>query len=472
MPTLAYYLHDLDPYIFQWWFLRPRWYGVAYLLGFLFAYLLIRKLSRDGMLRFNPERVPDLVLNCCIFGVLLGGRLGFVLFYDLPISLHAGRTPLLWDFSSGFPFWGALRVWDGGMSAHGGIVFTILTLMVYSWRQLSPRATAGAVFALIAGAFVAGAAGWTAGYFLFGDASIEVACSITLALGWMTWYGWARSIPVTNIGDASCMVVPVGLFFGRCANFINGELYGHMSRVPWAVKFPSEIWAPTNDVQTITNDQLYPVQQAAAEYLKAHAADLTASQVNFIMAHASHDMYDSVLKAVGGPLEGPEKLPLVRDAIAHYFAAFPDEIIRADLSALWGGPHNGLWQVLHHQFAVILPARHPSQLYEALLEGLLLFIICWTVGRLWRKDGMASGAFLTFYAIMRIIGEQFRVGDTPIDILGMSISKGILYSLPMFLAGAIYWGYWIWRDRRVPWKPPPHGEAPANAPPNAQPSKS
>ena len=133
---LAYYLHDLNPVIFSWWYITPRWYGLSYLMGFLGAYLLLVKLQRDGMLRLPREKVADLVLNCCIFGVLIGGRLGYCLFYDLPNALKEGHTPLLW-FTSQFPYWGFLRVWEGGMSAHGGVLFTILTLL---WFQ--PRTTA------------------------------------------------------------------------------------------------------------------------------------------------------------------------------------------------------------------------------------------------------------------------------------------------------------------------------------------
>src|ERR1035437_3379667 len=187
---LAYYVHDLNPIIFELGPVKPRWYGLSYLMGCLGPYLLIRKLSKDGMLRLPRDKVADLVLNCCIFGVLVGGRLGFVLFYDLPNALKHHVTPLLWQFSDPFPYWGVLRVMDGGMSAHGGILFTILTL---------------------------------------------------------AWFAWKYRVSLINIGYAACMVVPVGLCFGRIANFINGELYGHVASVPWAVKFPSELYAPTND---------------------------------------------------------------------------------------------------------------------------------------------------------------------------------------------------------------------------------
>jgi phosphatidylglycerol:prolipoprotein diacylglycerol transferase len=341
---LAYYLHNLDPYIFKIGPWGPRWYGMAYLMGFLGAYLLIRKNSRDGMLRLNPSLVSDLVLNCCIFGVLIGGRLGYCLFYQ----------PSLLGFSPEFPYWGVLKVWQGGMSAHGGVVFTILTLI---WFGIKYR---------------------------------------------------AQGATITNIGDAGCMVVPIGLFFGRCANFINGELYGHPATVPWAVKFPSEIYAPTNGA----------IDPAVYAKLPGLFADLK--------------LPIDWLKPDGGMSEGLEIVS--RRLLLH------------DTDTLAA-------------VAKILPARHPSQLYEALLEGLLLFILCWTIGRLWRKDGMASGAFLTFYPLMRIIGEQFRVGDTPMPIFGLEISKGVLYSIPMALAGAIYWGYRIFRSQPNVWKPLPNNSS-------------
>jgi len=331
---LAYYVHNLNPIIFKWGFITPRWYGFSYLMGFLGAYLLLLKLQRDGMLRLPKDKIPDLVLNCCIFGVLIGGRLGYVLFYDRRLL----------GFSGDFPYWGVLRVWEGGMSAHGGIVFTILTLMWFAWRYRGIGAR------------------------------------------------------LVNIGDAACMVVPVGLCFGRIANFINGELYGHPKTVPCAVKFPSEIYAPTNGV------------------------------IDPVVA----DRLPQVLTQIYG-----------RDWIREGFN--------------WGVDSLSARLRMHDPEAVkavanILQPRHPSQLYEALLEGVLLFTIVWLVGRFWRKDGMAGGAFLTFYPVMRIIGEQFRVGDTPRAYFGVTISLGVLYSVPLIFVGLGYWGYWIWKDQRVEWK--------------------
>jgi phosphatidylglycerol:prolipoprotein diacylglycerol transferase len=358
LSVLAYYVHNLDPVIFNLGPVTPRWYGFSYLMGFLGAYLLIMKLQRDGMLRLPKDRVPDLVLNCCIFGVLIGGRLGYCLFYDHRLLGFARDT----TGAIAFPYWGVLKVWDGGMSAHGGILFTVLTLLWFAWKYRKQGAT------------------------------------------------------IANIGDAACMVVPVGLCFGRIANFINGELYGHFSTVPWAVKFPSEIYAPTNGAIDPTLESKLP--QAFAK-LFPPGSWLTPSG------------FEECLRSLSAQLR------------------------------------------MHSQHAVdavapILQPRHPSQLYESLLEGVLLFAIVWTVGRLWRKDGMAGGAFLTFYPIMRIIGEQFRVGDTPKQYFGITLSLGVLYSLPLVLIGLAWWGYWIWRDRRVPWvpvkdDPAPQTQTPKNA---------
>lgn len=332
---LAYYIHNLSPFIIRFSdTFGLRWYGFAYMMGFLVAYLLLQREARraDGILRMPVDRVPDMVMACCIFGVLIGGRLGYCLFYD----------PSLLGFSSEFPYWGVLRVWQGGMSAHGGVVFTILAI---------------------------------------------------------TFWCQKNKFSIVNAGDAACMVVPCGLCFGRIANFINGELYGHASNVAWAVKFPSELLSPTNG-----NYDLSP-----------------ATRYGLVDSVMQQFPTDAGLMAAKSMAENGNK---------YWYEVAMSRIIEMGQSGN---------QFVLDKFNEILPARHPSQLYEAALEGLLLFIIVWTVARLWRKDGMASGAFLTLYPVMRIIGEQFRVGDTPIDILGVPVSKGIIYSIPMFLAGLIYW---------------------------------
>lgn len=375
---LGYYLHDLNPLIFQLWpGAGPRWYGFAYLLGFMAAYVLLLKLQRDGRLRMPKAKVADLVLNCCIFGVLVGGRLGHVFFYE---------PSLLWDFRESLPFWGVLEVWRGGMSAHGGVVGVVLTLIIFARRN---------------------------------------------------------RLSLVNIGDAACMVVPLGMLFGRIANFINGELYGRVSGVPWAVKFPSEIAAPTNGVETVNATLVDNLKRSVGQYLGTGYEQLTTGQARaFVEQHA--DLARAIKQRMGVANWGDlAQVAEIKRIVGQYAAQNFDRITGGELVGwLQTGPA-GLRGLLHDGFANILPARHPSQLYEAALEGLLLFLICWGVGRWWKKDGMAGGAFLTLYPVMRIIGEQFRVGDEPPAWLAWTrLSSGVIYSLPMLAIGLAWWVYW------------------------------
>src|ERR1700682_1882738 len=104
---LAYYVHDLEPFIFRiTGNIGPRWYGLAYVLAFLVGYALLVWLAKGGYADLPPSRVGDFITGCALFGVIIGGRLGYVLFYK-PEMLHAPMS--------------ILRVWEGGMSSHGGM---------------------------------------------------------------------------------------------------------------------------------------------------------------------------------------------------------------------------------------------------------------------------------------------------------------------------------------------------------------
>ena len=167
---LAYYVHDLEPFIFRITDnIGPRWYGLAYVLAFLVGYALLAWLTKRGYCDLPPSRVGDFITGCALFGVIIGGRLGYVLFYK-PEMLHAPMS--------------ILRVWEGGMSSHGGMAGILVFTFYYARRH---------------------------------------------KLSW------------TNLGDNLVVTAPVGLFFGRIANFINGELYGRATTIPWAVQFPKEL---------------------------------------------------------------------------------------------------------------------------------------------------------------------------------------------------------------------------------------
>ena len=270
---LAYYLHDLNPLIFRIYHnVGPRWYGLAYVLAFISSYLLFFWLAKRGFADLPAERVGDFITGCALFGVIIGGRLGYVFFYK-PEML---REPL-----------SILRVWEGGMSSHGGMLGLLLFTFYYSHRHK------------------------------------------------ISW---------TNLGDNLVVTAPIGLFFGRCANFINGELYGRITNVPWAMQFPKELLD-------------HPAE--------ADRAIATCAQID-----PSLTTPDAIIGAV-------YRQPKVATALRS-----------------------------------ILTPRHPSQLYEAFFEGIVLFAVLWFVRMRTRQpNGVLTGLFFVLYAIFRIVIEYFREPD-------------------------------------------------------------
>ncbi|OOG64307.1 Prolipoprotein diacylglyceryl transferase [Ensifer sp. M14] len=252
---------EIDPVIFQIGPLAVHWYGLAYVAGILIGWYYARRLVLNTSLWRNGEPAATLAqlddfLLWAAGGIVLGGRIGYILFYDLGSVLE---NPIR-----------ALEIWNGGMSFHGGFIGTTLAMIIFARRN---------------------------------------------------------GIALWSMFDIVAAVVPIGLFFGRVANFINGELWGRLSSAPWAMVFPT-----------------------------------------------------------GGPF-----------------------------------------------------ARHPSQLYEAALEGLLLLaVIAWFIYRrhALKSPGLVTGIFVLGYAASRIFVEFFREPDAQIGYLaGGWLTMGMLLSLPMALAG-------------------------------------
>ena len=166
-----YYIHDINPIVLQLGGpLAIRWYGLSYLANFIFATLFLRRWSRRGEFVVPEKEVSNFVVLLAFFGVFLGGRLGYVLFY--------GFRELLDDPLS------IIRVWDGGMSSHGGFL--------------------GVVF-------------------------------FTL------WYAHKNHLHFWNLVDNLACITSLGFLFGRLANFVNGELWGRVTQVRWGVIFPEEL---------------------------------------------------------------------------------------------------------------------------------------------------------------------------------------------------------------------------------------
>jgi phosphatidylglycerol:prolipoprotein diacylglycerol transferase len=294
---LAYYLHDLDPIIFRIYDnVGPRWYGLAYVLAFISSFLLFFWLAKHGYADLSVAKVGDFITGAALFGVIIGGRVGYVFLYN-PEML---RTPM-----------SILRVWEGGMSSHGGMIGLLLFTLYYAHRH---------------------------------------------------------NISWRNLGDNLVVTAPIGLFFGRCANFINGELYGRATRVPWAMQFPKELL----DHPTEANRAI---------------ASCTAIDPSLTTAEA----------IVASVHRQPEVATTLRS---------------------------------------ILTPRHPSQLYEAFFEGVVLFAILWFVRTRTRQpNGMLTGLFFICYAIFRIVIEYFREPDA--TLIG-PFTRGQFFSFFLIVIGASF----------------------------------
>ncbi len=330
MLTLAAWLHDLSPVALRIGPLAIRWYGLSYLAGFAIAWLILRWLSRRGVVRIPPERVGDTVL-ACVVGIVVGGRLGYALVY---------RPSLLWTFTDAAPWWELLAVNQGGMASHGGILG-----------------------AIIAGWFVARGPTATDG-------------------------SRPQRVPYLHAMDILALLTPFGLFLGRIANFVNGELLGKIVADPgepapwWAVKFPQELLDPDAP-------PLFAEQQQELDAL-----------VNAVKIPG--DTYaDGVERLIGSVQHANRELA--------------------------------------EQLAPLVSARHPSQLYQAAAEGVVLAAVLWFVARKPRVPGIVGSWFLITYGVLRVITEIWRLPDSHLAsprILGLS--RGQWLSLAMVGIGAFF----------------------------------
>ncbi|GAB4195098.1 MAG: prolipoprotein diacylglyceryl transferase [Phycisphaeraceae bacterium] len=315
---LGAWLHDLDPVLLQIGPLSIRWYGLSYLIGFFVAYLLIRRVCRAGISSLQPQNAADLVITVAI-GIVLGGRLGYVLLY---------KPAMLFHFSDSLPYWDVLAINKGGMASHGGMVGGILACIYFAKRhQHNTR----------------------------------------------------------HLIDLFAFSAPLGICFGRIANFINGELLGRPCNPDYAlaVKFPQElIDAPVS--------KLLEVYQALP------------SPGSIVPGLTEWDPWIIIDRIQQGDA-------IVRKAVEPF-----------------------------------LTPRHPSQLYAAILEGLVVFAVLLWVYRRPRKPGLVAGLFAVVYSIARISDEFFRMPDAHLiekEFAVFGITRGQWLSVLLFVAGTVLMVY-------------------------------
>lgn len=342
------YIHQISPIALPiYGNIAIRWYGLAYLTGLLLGLLLMRKMSKRGGNLLNFEQLSDLVTWAAL-GVMGGGRLGYCIFYS---------PDLLLDFSSSFPFWGVLKVWEGGMSSHGGVLGVVV-----------------------------------ASYF-FGK---------KYKVSWM------------HVNDLTVLGAGLGFFFGRIANFINGELYGRIVEKPisWAVKFPQELteWAH------YSQSKLVALEPVAQKFTGAEGVPSALTAYNWTDMVSRYSV-DSKARAV---VEG-------------FVSWVQNECIEKN-------------QLVVESLQTILPARYPSQLVQALCEGLLVFIILNLIWLKPQKPGVLTAWFAILYAGARIIGEQFRMPDVQIGFQALGLTRGQWLSVGMLIGGFLILVYCSKRD--------------------------
>ncbi len=258
MPTLVLPFPAVSPVLVQWGPLIIRWYAIAYIAGLVFGWALIRRIVANdrywgGAERPSVDSIDDLLVYCAL-GVIIGGQLGNVLFYD-PQYYFSHPIEIF-------------KIWEGGMAFHGGLIGALVGILLFARRY---------------------------------------------------------SVPALTVLDLCSLVAPIGIFFGRIANFIRPELWGRPTDVPWAVIFP-----------------------------------------------------------------GTDGLP-----------------------------------------------RHPSQIYEALLEGLMAFVVLLAIARAGalRRPGVVAGAFGALYGAARIFSEFFREPDPRLEDLGRGLTMGMALSAPLIVIG-------------------------------------
>ncbi len=345
------YYHKLDPFLIQFsGNYGIRWYSLAYIAGAVFAYFIGIYLIKKGRIQLDVDKLMDAVGTGAL-GAVLGGRLGYCAFY---------RPDLFVSFDISFPYWGLLKIHEGGLSSHGGIIGFLLFQALFAYRhKLS-------FFSLMDLGSIAGAA---------------------------------------------------GIFLGRIANFINGELYGRIVEgTTWlAVRFPSELylWA--------SQPSLYKEQLLSLKKLLPVLQPLPQDPVGIPKSYVWENW---VVQAVEGDFISSRKVSHICGLIVE----------------------NAHQEFVQKHLEPLLFLRYPSQLYQSLLGGLATFLIICLFWLTPRKAGVIALVWASSYLLFRVFTEFYRQPDSHIGLQVFNLTRGQWLSLSLYLIVIIY-GYFVYKQK-------------------------
>ena len=345
------YYHQLDPFLIQFSEnFGIRWYSLAYIMGAVFAYFAGVYLIKKGRIHIPETKLMDIVVYGAM-GAVLGGRLGYCLFYSSNLFL---------SFDSSFPFWGVLKIYQGGMSSHGGIIGLLISQILYAYRH---------------------------------------------------------KLSFFSLLDLSAIAGSVGIFLGRIANFINGELYGRIveGKTWLAVKFPTELYS------WVDQPAIYKKQLIS---LKETFSSLDSFFPSVVKIPSSYTWEFWVSKAIEGD-----------STYSGYLSYVCSLIVQVSDK-----------QAIKEMLEPLLFLRYPSQLYQAVLSGLVpFFLIClfWLKPK---KPGMISLVFICSYLSFRIFTEFYRQPDIQIGFQFLDLTRGQWLSIFLYLVVLLY-GYFVYKQK-------------------------
>jgi phosphatidylglycerol:prolipoprotein diacylglycerol transferase len=338
------YLHRLDPFVVRFTDdVGIRWYGLSYAVGFVLAWLILRWFAKTGRGPMSVRQVGDVMIPV-ILGVLLGGRLGYALFYDRGLFI---------GFTSTLPWWDLLAINKGGMASHGGIIGVMIALWWFARRQ-------------------------------------------------------AGGLSPLHLFDLAAFAGLPGLFLGRLANFINGELPGKvlpdaMQADPpwWSVKYPADVYGFVNERAVQLGDAVQAMGGSVGEW------------------------HNALLQATVNP-----------DA---------QQTVDYWLAKMVTAMHDGN-EVVIDAVQPLLSAYYPSQIFQALTDGPILMGALALIWLRPRKPGLIASWFLVIYGILRVATEVFRQPDEGVSLL-WGLSRGQVLSVVMIVLGAVC--VWWCAQRKV-----------------------